>query len=298
MPTFVLDPALSELVWWGTRTLRLRAHAARGCMCCPTRVVPYGPADPAARQLHLRCRDDGCLGIVHTIYATTIERLRGHDEPTERDAWRRYARTVVSSQVAEMERKARVSRGMPARPTRGDGPAGRVNDALSESLTDPTEIEWTVQLFRMMRGYACRDQRTRPGWPLDAWAAEKSRVDGRIRALGTRSVAQEISQDIAHILEVADQVAGVGWVDDNIRRPLAVLVPVPYDEPDALSAGVDDPVDAVLLSDFVRRYARWRVRGVPPEPAFHRATHQVFGCAPHGDLSEAIADLEGRGLLA
>lgn len=298
MPAHALDPALPELVWWGTLTLRLRAHAARGGLGCPTRVVPYGPADPTARQLHLRCRDDGCLGIVHAIYATSIERLRDHGGPTEMDAWRRYARTVVSSQVAELERRARVSRGMPARPTRADGPAGRVNAALSAGLADPAEIEWALQLFRMMRGYACRDQRSRPGWPLDAWAAEKSRVDGRIRALGTRGVAQEIGEDIARILGVADQVAGAAWVDDNIRRPLAMLVPVPYDEPHTLAGSARDPVDAALLADFVRRYTRWRAHGFSPEPAFHRATRQVFGCVPQGDLTEAIADLEGRGLLA
>ena len=59
----VLDPELASVVWWGTHTLRVRAHAARGASLCPTRFAPYGHADPLAQQANLRCWEDGCMGI-------------------------------------------------------------------------------------------------------------------------------------------------------------------------------------------------------------------------------------------
>ena len=145
------------------------AHASGACLC-PTRFAPYGHADPLAQQANLRCWEDGCMGIVHSIYAATSDRLArraGSDRQAVADRMR-YARTVVASQVAELDRGRRVARGLPARPTRNDGIAGRINEALDAAAAGPTEARWLVQLFRMIRGYVCRDNRTSTTWP-SAW---------------------------------------------------------------------------------------------------------------------------------
>lgn len=290
-----LDRDLAEVVWWGTRTLRTRAHTARGLWRCPSRVVPYGPADPSARQLHERCREDGCLGIVHTVYAATTARLSrpGGDATPVVDRLK-YARRVVASQVAELDRRARVGRGLPAKPTRTDGVPGRVRAALAEHGADPVRRLWLVALFRMISGYVCREHRAAALWPTDMWAAEKSALDGRLRGLG-EAAGTEILADIQTVLGVARDVAGPEWVTVTILHPfLAVLGPLPEDIAEQGPAD-HDPAELAVLAAFRSRYAAWRGRGLEPEPAFRQACGQIYGCLPSGssdELREAIEDLE------
>ena len=291
----VLDPELASVVWWGTQTLRVRAHAARGARLCPTRFAPYGPADPLAQHTNLRCWEDGCLGIVHTIYAATSDRLArraGSDRQAVADRLR-YARTVVASQVAELDRARRVARGLPARPTRNDGIAGRINEALDAAAADPIEARWLVQLFRMIRGYVCRDNRASTAWPTDAWAAEKCKVDGGVRGLGTQAVRQEILDDIHTVLAESQRVAGRDWVNASILHPLLSVVDALTDEFSAqLTSRDPDPAEQAVLRQFTTRYAAHRRRGQHPAGAFRTASLEVFGQEPSGDLRDIIVDLE------
>ena len=291
----LLDPELAGVVWWGTQTLRVRAHAARGASRCPTRSAPYGHADPFAQQVNLRCWEDGCLGIVHAIYAATVDRLarrEGSDQQAVADRMR-YARAVVASQVAELDRARRVARGLPARPTRNDGIAGRINEALGGATADPTQVRWLVQLFRMIRGYVCRDNRTSTAWPTDAWAAEKCLVDGGVRGLGTEGVRQEILDDIHTVLATAQRVAGRAWVSDSILHPLmSVVGPLTDEFAQHLPARDLDSAEQALLRQFTTRYAAHRRRGQHPAGAFRTASLEVFGQEPSGDLRDIIVDLE------
>lgn len=290
-----LDCEIAEVVWWGTQTLRVRAHAARGVSRCPTRVVPYSAADPRAQHLHVRCWEDGCLGIVHAVYLTTLARLQRRatqDRLAVTDKLR-YARRVVASQVAELDRAGRVSRGLPAKPTRSDGVPGRILAALRTSTEDPKRLEWLEQLFRMVRGFVCREHRRAAIWPTDMWAAEKSVVDGRFRALGTAVVRREIEGDIHEVLKIAREVAGDSWVAANILHPfLTVVGPLPEEFDIPGTEAEDDPTERAALVSFRARYAALRRAGWAPEAAFRQACAAVYGCDPRGAVADAIADLE------
>lgn len=299
MTTEPLDRDLAEAVWWGTATLRNRAHKARGSWRCPSRVAPYSVADPLAAQLHVRCREDGCLGIVHAIYAAASMRLQRSESDRARVLDRvRYARRVVASQVAELERAGRVSRGLPAKPTRTDGVPGRVIAAIDEQASDATERAWLEQLFRMISAYVCREHRAAAIWPTDMWASEKSGVDGQVRALGSEQVRAEILRDIQTVLGLARAVAGEGWVASNILHPfLAVVGPLPEDLSASRLLTDLDPAERALLVDFRARYAAARAAGTPPEQAFRQACVSLYGCGPSGtpeDLADAIDDLEAH----
>ena len=66
-----LDPGIAELVWYGTEQLRLRAHLTYGTSSCPTRATPYIGGFSGSQV----CRDDGCIGVMHEVYAGTVSRL-------------------------------------------------------------------------------------------------------------------------------------------------------------------------------------------------------------------------------
>ncbi len=291
-----VDTDIAEVIWWGTETLRLRAHQARGIAWCPTRAVPYGATDPWAQRLHLRCREDGCLGVVHEIYTSTTERLRRPTASDEAPVRNRvaYLRRVVSSQVAELDRRSRVSRGLPAKPTRTDGIPGRVIAALTVSRRDPVSLLWDIQLFRMIRSYVCRPHRPVAAWPTDMWAAEKSRVDGRIRALGSEGVQREIAADIGRVVDLARDVAGSAWVAQTITGPfLGVAEPLPEDPDSAALVDSGDLADQVLVNLLRARYAAARGRGASPEASFREASLAVYGQDPAGPVSDVLGDLEG-----
>lgn len=74
MSAQAIGSGLVEVVWWGTLTLRDRAHGRRGYPHCPSRFAPRSRAHPQRRKLDPRCREDGCLGIVHQVYAHSSER--------------------------------------------------------------------------------------------------------------------------------------------------------------------------------------------------------------------------------
>ncbi len=248
-----------------------------------------------AAGVHERCRDDGCLGILHSVYASTSKRLaeRGTGAPT--GVWDRlgYARRVVASLVADGDRSARVARGLAAKPNRTDGVPGRVLASLEATTQDATARRWLAKLFVMMRCFVCRDNRLSAVWPTDVWAAEKTACDGRMRLVGTTSTRQEILDDIRTVLSTAADAVGPEWVEGQILRPFRTVVgPLLDDRDGVVPRHEPDLWEGALVGHFRARYAALRRRGHGPELAFWRASVDVFGREPQGPTSDAIDDLE------
>ncbi|MEV8375221.1 hypothetical protein AB0P21_20980 [Kribbella sp. NPDC056861] len=285
-----VDPRLAELVWYGTAKLRRRAHVLVGQAQCPTRGVPYSGTGGNVHQL---CRDVGCLGIMHEVYARAIQRLGDRREAMSPIKDRLgYARTIVSSQVADYERDGRVRRGLPAKPTRNDGIAARINGALDERAADDRERHWLRMLFRMMRGYACRDDRRSAVWPVDVWAGEKSTVDGVLRVVGATTTRAELSADIHLVLVTAEQVAGRRWVDDFIRHPLLTFaVPLTEDHQRELAAPTVDPADVVAVAALRTRFRSLMQEGASAQEALDRSADEVLGHRAECDVCEVLDDL-------
>ncbi|RZT17515.1 hypothetical protein EV649_5062 [Kribbella sp. VKM Ac-2569] len=283
--TGAVDQLLAEFVWSGTATLRRRAHLRVGQSTCPTRVAPYSTSVATVNQ---PCRDSDCLGIMHDVYARVLRRLGELDETlamvTERPG---YARRIVGSQAADCERDARVSRGLPAKPTRNDGIAGRINNALSEAA----EAAWLQTLFRMMRGYACRDGRTGSAWPLDAWSTEKSSRDGALRGIGTAAARAELSRDIQTVLDVAARIAGRSWLNDAILHPLRTYVVPLEDGHDAAMSYQTQHDDVVAISDLRHRFRRLTRTGVSTEAALRQSSLEVLGAEPLCAVGDVLDEL-------
>lgn len=290
-----VDCDVAEVVWWGTHTLRLRAHSARGVSRCPTRVAPYSAKDPEALRTNLRCREDGCLGIVHTVYVATTARLKHQTDREGLQVANRlgYARRVVASQVAELDRTARVARGLPAKPTRTDGVPGRVIAAVRAEGSDPLRREWLENLFRMISGFVCREHRRAVVWPTDVWAAEKSQIDGRFRVIGIDATRAEILDDIATVITLGREVAGELWMARNILHPFQTIIgPLPEDFDAHCQVEEIDPTDRVLLGQLHQQYAAQRQQGDDPQEAFRLACLTVYSCEPAQASADVIDDLE------
>ncbi|TDD60680.1 hypothetical protein E1263_10415 [Kribbella antibiotica] len=281
----IVDPLLAEFVWFGTATLRRRAHVAAGQPACPTRDAPYSSTIAMVHQL---CRDSDCLGIMHDVYARVLRRLEKLGKSLEMIAERPgYVRRIVESQVADCEREARVRRGLPAKPTRNDGAAGRVNEALDEC----TEAGWLKTLFRMMRGYACRDGRASSAWPVDAWCNEKSSHDGVLRGIGTTTARAELMSDIQAVIQTAGRVAGKPWVNDQILHPLQTCL-VPLDDAyDRASSQQAQHADVVAVSDLRQRFRRLTLAGMPSDAALRQSALEVLGAEPQCAIGDVLDDL-------
>ncbi|MEU4191403.1 hypothetical protein AB0E69_05870 [Kribbella sp. NPDC026611] len=282
-----VNARLAELVWYETAKVRRRAHLAVGQTRCPTTGVPYAGAGGVVHQL---CRDAGCLGIMHEVYARAVQRLRARRE----DALDRmgYIRTIVASQVADYERDGRVRRGLPAKPTRNDGIAARINHGLEEAATNEADGVWLCTLFRMMRGYACRDDRRSATWPIDIWAGEKSRVDGVLRSVGSASSRAELSADIRRVLATAERVAGRHWVGTAILHPLLTFVgPLTEDHQRELTSPEADPVDAVTVAQLRTRFQALLREGASAQEALDRSAKEIFGRLPACKVREVLDDL-------
>ena len=287
--SLAVDPGIAEVMWHGTTTPRLRAHHDYGTPVCPTRVAPYVTGSSS----HQVCRDDGCLGVMHEVYARTVSRLAQSTSQQAITSPMAYARRIVASQVADLERSRRVARGLPAKPTRADGIAGRINAALLASSGDDRGA-WLLVLFRMMRGYVCRDGHRSADWPVDMWAIEKTRHDGHLRLIGSTGARAEIARDIAAVLAESERVAGSGWVNDSILHPL-LTVRVPWGDVVERSVAATEPSveDHVLAGQVRSRYAVLTARGVGPQAAWLRAVRDTTGQDPVGDVWSVLDDLTG-----
>ncbi|TDW66196.1 hypothetical protein EV653_6218 [Kribbella pratensis] len=230
---------------------------------------------------------------MHDVYVRAIQRLRARREGNSPTLERMgYARTIVSSQVSELERDGRVGRGLPAKPTRNDGIAARINAALDGVAVEEQERLWLRTLFRMMRGYVCRDDRHSAVWPVDVWAGEKSRVDGGLRVIGAVSTRAELAADIRLILSTAEQVAGRRWVDNSILHPLLTFVgPLTEDHKRELAAPAPDPADVVAVAELRTRFRSLMREGASAQEALDRSVSEILGRRPACNVREVLDDL-------
>jgi hypothetical protein len=286
-----VDAELAEIVWSGTASLRVRAHAAAGDTRCRTRIAPY--SDNLGATPHQACRDTGCLGIMHEIYARTASRLFQSGERNSHIANRlAYARRIVATQIADFDRERRVARGLPARPTRNDGIAGRINQAMDSICSDSEASTWLTTLFRMIRGYVCRDNRSSGAWPLDIWAGEKSRIDGCMRLVGSASARAEITADIRQVLAIAEKVAGRSWVNASILHPLLTYTtPLTGAVCDTVTARQPHPVELISADDLRQRFWTLVSGGLDAQSSWVRAARDVMGRDPVSDVTDILDDL-------
>jgi hypothetical protein len=298
-------PALAELIWQRTSSLRRSAHRAAGQARCWNRHAPYGPADPEGTRVRGDCLLAGCLDIVHDIYSAVEARLTPAPkrEPNAYDIRNhlRYANTVIGREVSDYDRRRRVAVGLPAKPTRTDGAAAAILLALTAAAADETAAGWLHALFRMMRSYVCLAQRPQ-GWPLERWAAEKTLVDGIDRGVSGNAVRREISADITLVLRVAAEVAGSRWLHENILDPLLAGGYVGQLDDHRLtavgSAGLDEELTCRLFRDC---YVDALARGASRRQALTRSCRRVLGedtpkLTPR--LRELLDDIEYEQRLA
>lgn len=302
---------LAVLIWQETVAVRREAHASSGVLDrCPSRLAPYGPQDPHGVCLDSTCRDCGCLDLVHEVFCRCSAKLtaaveRAAAAPEERGVRRPagYARLIVRNEVTEMVRAERVARGMPAKPSRSDGVAGRVNRALlARAGDDQTAGQWLVVLFRVMRSYVCRPGRTSGEWPLDALCSHKSACDGVLRVVGGCAARQELRADVDTVLAVAIAEAGHTWVYENLTGLLQrVAQPHPLGQGahafDALhlAAGGHFSEDEQLVPFLIAEYGQRRRRGGRAAVALEQAAVRVYGRAPSAQVcGSAVAHVHSR----
>jgi hypothetical protein len=286
-------PQLADLVWQGTAQFRRELHRSSGSARCPGSRAPYGSADPNGQQVPDSCLAAGCLDLVHEVLMTVQTNVQrrleaGTDRPAVDDL-ARYANVAVSRAVSDLGRRRRVARGLPAKPTRVDGVGQRVLAALSSQAPDAQTEAWWITLFRLVRAYPCRPGSPGRGWPLDAWAEEKTRLDGRSRVPGSREARAEIETDIKRVLRTVGDEAGHGWRHENITLPLiAGSDPVAAEElpdwhPDHPVIGPPD--EQVLRLLFEDAYCRFRSGGSGVVSAFRSAAAEVYGKEPVATVS-------------
>lgn len=281
-------PELSDLIWQHTAAQRRQLHRDAGMSGCPSRQAPYGPEEEGHRPVPPSCFAVGCLDLVHDLLLDVRGKLdkrysAGGTMPAEPH---RYANSVVVNSVRDRRREGRVARGLPAKPTRTDGVAGRVIAALRDEASDPDASAWRVTLFGLVRAYPCTLGWPGRNWPLDAWSQEKTRRDRQLRDIGSIAARTEISNDIEEVLRTADEVAGPQWRYDNITQPmLHGTDPIPHDlvpewHPDhPTEAGPDDEV---LMLLFESCYAQLCADDPGLTPAGRRAAaraaaRRIFG---------------------
>jgi hypothetical protein len=281
-------PQLADLVWQGTGQIRRELHRSSGSGRCPGSRAPYGNADPNGQRVPESCLTAGCLDLVHEVLITVQKnlerRLDGNRDRPEVVDLARYANVAVSRTVSDLGRRRRVARGLPAKPTRVDGAGQRVLAALRAQAPDAQTEAWWTTLFRLVRAYPCCPGPAGRGWPLDAWAEEKSRLYGGTRVPGSREARAEIEADIERVLRTVGDEAGHGWRHENITLPLiAGSDPVAAEElPDwhPEHPVIGPPDEQVLRLLFEDAYCRFRSGGSGVVSAFRSAATEVYGKEP------------------
>jgi hypothetical protein len=284
---------LAELVWQLSAELRREAHRNDRSTGCRTRFAPYGESDPNGTMISQACRDLGCLDLVHELLLIVGHRLeaRSAQPDVERPADPlRYANTTVQRAVADLRRSRRVAQGLPAKPSRSDGTAAHVESELRARSPHGGQVEWFVQLFRLVRSYPCRPGAAGRRWPLDAWTAEKTKTDRVARAVGSSTARAELAADVRFVLEVTDAVAGASWRYRNITEPLIRG----GDTAQPLGEMIDDhpltaPLEkAAMVRLFEQCYRRLRSRGVSQMDAFRDAAQRIYGELPRAQVHYII----------
>ena len=267
-----------SLVWQLSRRVRRTAHLSAGHRSCATVIAPYSPQDPNGRLIREICVLDGCLDIAHDIIVSVSARLAADSTLVRDDG--RYVNSIVSREVSNYERSQRAALGLPAKPTRSDGVAGKVIAELNRRAATENEGEWLVQLFRMIRAHVCRMHQGND-WPIDHWLAIKYEAAGRLR-LERPDERAEIKREIVLVLATAREVAGQAWVHHNILHPLLANRYAEQIDDAALTLSAIESEDPFRndADRFGMAYILARRKGDHAEEAFRTAFTQVFDRNP------------------
>lgn len=252
-----------SIVWRTSASLRNRQHRRHG----RTRCFAGGPPGAEGRWHDEECARAGCLDTFHDLLVGVVRQLRAAETPSHSPAW---LSAVARNELADQQRAARIRSGLPSRPERSEGPAGAVEDALTLSATTPHQQQWLLALFRMMRVYACRTDRTSARWPVESWTGEMS-----IRLGGVAVTPTDVAADIRRVLDVATCTASASWVRRSILLPMLAVRDEDLDLGGILSRhSVEEQTMVVLVASHfrVRRQA-----GVPAARAWREATALLGG---------------------
>ncbi|RRD45184.1 hypothetical protein [Tessaracoccus sp. OH4464_COT-324] len=264
----ISNPQIAEIIWQATRAERsLRHHRGKHC---PTPIAPYSAGDPHGTLVKGECINSGCLDLLHEAWAkleellakdSTRKKLDGATNPAA------YVRRMVTTCLADLRREERVRRGHPAKPSRIDGPAGRVVTAL-EAVGDGRG-QWLVTVFRFLRCYPYGPSHVSGRWPVDGLIAER-------RALGDEVEASEILGDVREVLRVAEEVLGASWVYDNLTLPTQNSGPC-GELTDSVGTFAEPSVEHALVSRLVAHYSHLTRSGKSPDEALRDAVRLTCG---------------------
>lgn len=274
---------VAQAAWTATRDERVNCYH-RGNRC-PTRSAPYGVDDPYGHAIHEARASAGCIDLLHDVIARVLTKLDASTAKiTDLAA---YCYRIACREVVEVKRVERTSSGLPARPSRSDGVAGRVNAGLRS--TGNGTGEWLVVLFRIMRTYPYSSRRAPGRWPISGLARERAALRP-----DEDSSPQVIRDEVSRVLTIAKEVAGHDWVYTNLTLPLQAHG-AHSELPDTLSAPSNDAETTLLCAQLKENYQRLRRAGVPAEEAFGQASVLTTGLpAPrlNPELAEALEELE------
>lgn len=278
---------IAPATWTATAEARAAQHSPGGY--CPTRRVPYGPWDPRGKLVAEACHSSGCFDIFHELLIGVIAKVRRHIElhpGRSIDNLPAFASSVARTEVTELQRTGRTRRGLPAKPTRNDGAAGRINSVLARN---PEIGEWLIILFRILRAYPFSRHHVCGSWPIDGLVEERAKyLPG-----GDTSV---VRREIDLVLATATAEAGFDWMYDNLTGPLmseGVPGELADDLPDAAAVPFADKAMAGLLH---RAYWAYRGQGYSRRAALAEASREVCGFVPAIDatMEEILDELEAR----
>lgn len=208
-------PRAATVVWNVTRHARHRLHEVVGAGSCRG-PAPFGPKDRAARRPRQTCENVGCVDLFMDVLLSAHSALHVRFRPQDGDlpdAAFAYLTTAVRSQLAELNRQARVARGGVAKPQRRDGTVGRIASVYKD--------RWLLDVFRFLLGYVASLGGTASGWPVDVLTQRKNLWDGGERVVGSTRARAELRADVDQCLAVVRREAGVGWLYECLLLPLA-----------------------------------------------------------------------------
>lgn len=274
---------LAEAAWLASRDERnARGHAGGYCL---TRSAPYGAKDPLAASVHPSCRASGCFDLLHELLARVLTKLRISSVAI--NDLGAYAYRVACTELIDLKRSERAALGFPARPTRLDGAAGRVDGALR--TVGGARAEWFSALFRILRSYPFTNTHVPGRWPVEGLAVERAHYFP-----DDCDQIERVRHDIATVIGRATAVAGHAWVYHNLTLPLNAGT-APALLPEAHPAHPVDTVHTLLSRMLWQEYARQRASGHPPQDALERAARAVTGRGAPSltrEVERALAELE------
>lgn len=275
---------LASASWRASAEVRSARHGTAGY--CPTAQAPYGDSDPRGAAVNPACDATDCLDLHHDLIIRVRNKvLRHRDANPDRPiiSLAAFVTKVAKSELIELQRKDRTKMGFPARPTRDDGAAGRVNGALAR---DHERGAWLVRLFRVMRGYPFGKNHVCASWPLDGLLIEREKFlpGGDLNC---------IRREIDLVLATARAELGVAWVHDNLITPLMSRAKTAELDVN-LSEGETPFEDLAMVGMLRQEYWGFRYQGYSSRAAVRAASQAVCGTSPatEHDLLEAIEVLD------